>query len=206
MPTMLEMNSYDTVCHEHVEFYALRQIKWMADKVGFKIIDVEFNEVNGGSFSITVSKSKGDFTPSALVKKILDHERDNGLDTLVPYQKFAERIAKTKFDLLAFIRTAHAENKTVAALGASTKGNVLMQYCGLTGEDISFVGEVNPEKYDCYTPGTWIPIIPEAELLSQKPDYLIVLPWHFKKFFLENDKYSGVNLVFPLPSIEIVER
>ena len=105
-----------------------------------------------------------------------------------------------------FIRTAHAENKTVAALGASTKGNVLMQYCGLTGEDISFVGEVNPEKYDCYTPGTWIPIIPEAELLSQKPDYLIVLPWHFRKFFLENDKYSGVNLVFPLPSIEIVER
>jgi len=206
MPTMLEMNSYDTVCHEHVEFYALRQIKWMADKVGFKIIDVEFNEVNGGSFSITVSKSNGDLTPTALVKKILDHERENGLDTLVPYQKFAERIAKTKYDLLAFIRTAHAENKTVAALGASTKGNVLLQYCGVTGEDISFVGEVNPEKYDCYTPGTWIPIIPEAELLSQKPDYLIVLPWHFRKFFLENDKYSGVNLVFPLPSIEIVER
>jgi hypothetical protein len=200
------MNSYDTVCHEHVEFYALRQIKWMADKVGFKIIDVEFNEVNGGSFSITVSKSNGDLTPAPLVKKILDREHANGLDTLVPYKKFAERIAQTKNDLLAFIRTAHAENKTVAALGASTKGNVLLQYCGVTGEDISFVGEVNPEKYDCYTPGTWISIIPEAELLSQKPDYLIVLPWHFRKFFLENVKYRGVNLVFPLPNIEIVER
>jgi NDP-4-keto-2,6-dideoxyhexose 3-C-methyltransferase len=206
MPTMLEMNSYDTVCHEHVEFYALRQIKWMADRVGFKIIDVEFNEVNGGSFSITVSKSHDDLTPAPLVKKILDLEQADGLDTLVPYQKFVERIAKTKYDLLAFIRTAHAEKKTVAALGASTKGNVLLQYCGVTGEDISFVGEVNPEKYDCYTPGTWIPIIPEAELLSQKPDYLIVLPWHFRKFFLENSKYKGVTLVFPLPSIEIVER
>ena len=206
MPTMLEMNSYDTVCHEHVEFYALRQIKWMADRVGFKIIDVEFNEVNGGSFSITVSKSHGDLTPVPLVKKILDHELADGLDTLVPYQKFAERVAKTKYDLLAFIKTAHAEKKTVAALGASTKGNVLLQYCGVTDKDISFVGEVNPEKYDCYTPGTWIPIIPEAELLSQKPDYLIVLPWHFRKFFLENGKYKGVTLVFPLPNIEIVER
>ena len=206
MPTMLEMNSYDTVCHEHVEFYALRQIKWMADKVGFKIIDVEFNEVNGGSFSITVSKSNGDLTPAPLVQKILDLEHANGLDTRAPYQKFAERIAKTKYDLLVFLKTAHAENKTVAALGASTKGNVLLQYCGVTEEDISFVGEVNPEKYDCYTPGTWIPIIPEAELLLKKPDYLIVLPWHFRKFFLENSKYKGVNLVFPLPNIEIVER
>lgn len=205
MPTMLEMNSYDTVCHEHVEFYALRQINWMADKVGFKIIDVEFNEVNGGSFSITVSKSNGDLTPAPLVQKILDLEHANGLDTLVPYQKFAERIAKTKYDLLAFIRTVHVENKKIAALGASTKGNVLLQYCGVTGEDISFVGEVNPEKFYCYTPGTWIPIIPEAELLSQKPDYLIVLPWHFRKFFLENSKYRGVNLVFPLPNIEIVK-
>jgi hypothetical protein len=203
---MLEMNSYDTVCHEHVEFYALRQIKWMADKVGFKIIDVEFNEVNGGSFSITVSKSNGDLTPAPLVQKILDLEHANGLDTRAPYQKFAERIAKTKYDLLAFLKTAHAENKIVAALGASTKGNVLLQYCGVTEEDISFVGEVNPEKYDCYTPGTWIPIIPEAELLLKKPDYLIVLPWHFRKFFLENSKYRGVNLVFPLPNIEIVER
>ncbi|CAH1198762.1 Methyltransferase domain-containing protein [Candidatus Nitrotoga sp. BS] len=206
MPTMLEMNSYDTVCHEHVEFYALRQIKWMTDRVGFKIVDVEFNEVNGGSFSITVSKLHGDLIPALLVKKILDLEHANGLDTLAPYKKFAERIAKTKHDLLAFVRSAHVKNKKVAALGASTKGNVLLQYCGVTGEDIAFVGEVNPEKYGCYTPGTWIPIIPEAELLSQKPDYLIVLPWHFRKFFQENDKYRGVNLVFPLPNIEIVKR
>lgn len=204
MPTMLEMNSYDTICHEHVEFYALRQIKWMTDKVGFKIIDIEFNDINGGSFSITASKSHGDTSP--LVKKILDQEQANGLDTLVPFQKFAERVTKSRNDLLAFIKTAHAENKTVAALGASTKGNVLLQYCGITKKDISFIGEVNPEKFGCYTPGTWIPIISDAELLLQKPDYLIVLPWHFKKFFQENDKYKKVSLVFPLPDIEVVKR
>ena len=206
MPTMLEMNSYDTVCHEHVEFYALRQIKWMTDKVGFRIVDVEFNDVNGGSFSITVTKSHDNLTPTPLVQKILEHECAIGLNTIEPYQRFAERVARTKHDLLDFIKTAHAANKTIGALGASTKGNVLLQYCGLTDKDISFIGEVNPEKYGCYTPGTWIPIISDTELLSQKPDYLIVLPWHFRKFFQENEKYRQVNLVFPLPNIDIAKR
>jgi hypothetical protein len=206
MPTMLETNSYDTVCHEHLEFYALKQIKWMADKVGFRIVDVEFNDVNGGSFSITVSKANGDLSVVPSVQKILDSERDQGLDTLAPFQAFEKRAEKTKTDLLDFINTAHAQGKTVAALGASTKGNVLLQYCGLTEKDISFVGEVNVEKYGCYTPGTWVPIIPEAELLAKKPDYLIVLPWHFRKFFLAQEKYSETTLVFPLPNLEILRK
>lgn len=206
MPTMLETNSYDTVCHEHLEFYALKQIKWMADKVGFRIVDVEFNDVNGGSFSITVSKANGDLSVVPSVQRILDREREQGLDTLVPYQSFAQRAEKTRSDLLDFIKTAHAEGETVAALGASTKGNVLLQYCGLTEKDIPFVGEVNVEKYGCYTPGTWIPIIPETELLAKKPDYLIVLPWHFRKFFLAQEKYSQTTLVFPLPNLEIIRK
>lgn len=205
MPTMLETNSYDTVCHEHLEFYALRQIKWMADRVGLKILDVEFNDVNGGSFSITVAKLQGSVNqvpPS--VQKILDEERAKGLDTLAPYEAFAERTKKSKQDILAFVASARAEGKTVAALGASTKGNVLLQYCGLTDKDIRFVGEVNEEKFGCYTPGTWIPIIPEVELLAMKPDYLLVLPWHFRKFFEGNKKFADLHLVFPLPELEIL--
>jgi NDP-4-keto-2,6-dideoxyhexose 3-C-methyltransferase len=89
----------------------------------------------------------------------------------------------------------------VVCLGASTKGNVLLQYCGLTHKDIPYIGEVNSDKFGCYTPGTWIPIISESELLSMKPDFLIVLPWHFRKFFEENPKYSHLNLVFPLPEL-----
>lgn len=204
MPTMLDTNSYDTVCHEHLEFYALRQIKWMADRVGFKILDVEFNDINGGSFSVTVAKSHGDATVVPSVQKTLDEERAKGLDTLVPYQQFAERVVQTKRDLLEFIEAARAEGKSVAVLGASTKGNVLLQYCGLTTNEIEFVGEVNPEKFGCYTPGTWIPIIPEQELLVKKPDYMIVLPWHFRKFFLSNKKLSAMKLVFPLPEVEVV--
>ncbi|BBO99920.1 class I SAM-dependent methyltransferase [Sulfuriferula nivalis] len=205
MPTMLEMNSYDTVCHEHLEFYALHQIKWMTDRVGFKIIDVEFNDINGGSFSVMVSKANGDSTIAAPVQKILDDELGEHLDTLVPYQAFAQRVAQTKRNLLRFIESAHAESKTVAALGASTKGNVLLQYCGLTTKEIEFVGEVNAEKFGCYTPGTWIPIIPEDELLAKNPDYLIVLPWHFKHFFVANKKFSKMSLVFPLPDVEVVK-
>ena len=205
MPTMLDTNSYDTVCHEHLEFYALRQIKWMADRVGFKILDVEFNDINGGSFSVTVSKSHGDQSVVPSVQRILDNERAKGLDTLLPYQAFAERVIQTKRDLLKFIETARAEGKTVAVLGASTKGNVLLQYCGLTTKEIEFVGEVNPEKFGCYTPGTWLPIIPEQELLAKKPDYMIVLPWHFRQFFVTNKKFSNMSLVFPLPKVEIVK-
>lgn len=201
MPAMLETNSYDTVCHEHLEFYALRQIKWMADRVGFRILDVEFNDVNGGSFSITVSKGWDDSSVSPLVQKILDGEHKMGLDTLAPYRTFAGRAAKSKRDLLEFVETARTEGKTVAALGASTKGNVLLQYCGLTGKDISYIGEVNSDKFGSYTPGTWIPIIPETELLAMAPDFLIVLPWHFRKFFEGNPKYSNCKLIFPLPEL-----
>lgn len=204
MPTMLETNSYDTVCHEHLEFYALRQIKWMADKVGFEIIDVEFNDVNGGSFSVTVTKSNGNVNVVPSVQSILEDEVSKGLDTLVPYNEFAKRVLRTKQDLLKFIQEAYSNNKSVSILGASTKGNVLMQYCGLTTKDVEFVGEVNSEKFGCYTPGTWVPIISEDDLLKKKPDYLIVLPWHFKQFFISNKKLTGMTLVFPLPNLETV--
>jgi len=204
MPQMLKKNSYDTVCHEHLEFYALQQIKWMVEKVGFQIVEVEFNDINGGSFSVMVSKSKGSLAILPQVQKILDLEKAEGLNTLVPYQMFANRVEKTKNDLLAFIETVHVQGKMVAALGASTKGNVLLQYCGLSAKDISFIAEVNAEKYGCYTPGSWIPIIPEYEMLERKLDYLIVLPWHFRDFFLTQEKYKQFNLVFPLPDLEIV--
>ncbi len=203
MPTMLKMNSYDTVCHEHLEYYALRQIKWMTDSVGLDITNVEFNGINGGSFSITVKKAKSRVSTSLQVQRILEEECNGGLNTLIPYQEFALRVSKTRNDLLEFIRRACDEGKTVAALGASTKGNVILQYCGLTEKEIIGVGEVNVEKYNCYTPGSWIPIVPEENLLGENIDYLVVLPWHLKEFFINCPKLLSKSLVFPLPSIEI---
>jgi NDP-4-keto-2,6-dideoxyhexose 3-C-methyltransferase len=203
MPTMLAMNSYDTVCHEHLEFYGLQQIKWMADRVGFKILDVEFNDVNGGSFSITVAKTAGGEPVVPSVQKILDDEDAAGLGTLKPFQEFAVRVEQTRTDLKDFVQRAKVEGKVVAALGASTKGNVLLQYCGFTPDDIPFVGEVNAEKYGAFTPGTFIPIISEDELLAKNPDYLLVLPWHFRKFFDENPRLKSVKKLYPLPDLQI---
>jgi NDP-4-keto-2,6-dideoxyhexose 3-C-methyltransferase len=204
MPMMLSTNSFDTVCHEHLEFYTLKQIQYMADKVGFHIVDVELNDVNGGSFSITVRKAREGDILAPSVQDLLDQERDLGFDTLEPFVAFEGRIQAAKKELLEFLSSAKAQGKKVAALGASTKGNVLLQYCGLTGNDINAVGEVNSEKFDCFTPGTWIPIIPEEKLLASKPDYLIVLPWHFRNFFIGNPKFAGIKLVFPLPQLEVV--
>lgn len=203
MPTMLATNSYDTVCHEHLEFYGLRPIQWMCARVGFDILDVEFNDVNGGSFSVTVAKGSGKAVRPD-VRKILDLEREEGLHTTAPYLAFAQRVAASRDRLRAFLAEAHAQGRSVGALGASTKGNVLLQYCGLTPHDIEAIGEVNPDKYGAYAPGTWIPIVPESELLERAPDYLLVLPWHFRKFFTESPRFASANLVFPLPELDVV--
>jgi hypothetical protein len=204
MPTMLDMNSYDTVCHEHLEYYSLHQIKWMTDRVGLRILDVEFNDVNGGSFSVTVTKSNPKAPISSKVADILQHELDIGLNTHKPYREFADRVANTRQQLKDFLNKAKSEGKQVAGLGASTKGNVLLQYCGITKDDIACIGEVNAEKFGCYTPGTWLPILTEAEVLEMNPDYLIILPWHFKKFFMQSEKFKGRNLVTPLPEVRIL--
>ncbi|HUL90805.1 MAG TPA: class I SAM-dependent methyltransferase [Burkholderiales bacterium] len=204
LQTMLETNSYDTVCHEHLEYYGLKQIKWMADRVGFTIVDVELNDINGGSFSVVVQKTSGRAVASPAAERMLGEERERRLDMLDPYVAFASRAAAARAELLAFLRQARAEGKTVAGLGASTKGNVILQYCGLTDRDIGAIGEVNADKFGCYTPGTRIPIVPEDEVLARKPDYLLVLPWHFRKFFKKSSKYSSARLVVPLPRLEFI--
>jgi NDP-4-keto-2,6-dideoxyhexose 3-C-methyltransferase len=204
MPLMLERNSYDTACHEHLEYYGLRQIDWMLSRSGLKIVDVEFNDVNGGSFSVTAAKVDSCYAESSKAKEILDREKASGLDELEPYLEFAKRTEKSREELCAFVKQARAEGKRVAFLGASTKGNVLLQFCGFTTEDVEAVGEVNPDKFGVFTPGTLLPIVDERELLADEPDYLIVLPWHFRDFFVNKYRLTKGRLVFPLPALEIV--
>jgi NDP-4-keto-2,6-dideoxyhexose 3-C-methyltransferase len=204
MPTMLQRNSYDTVCHEHLEYYALKQIKWMTDRLGLKIVDVEFNDINGGSFSLMVAKRASRHAESPQVDSILEHEAQAGLHTLEPFHNFAENVAASRAKLRAFLDESKRFGKTVCALGASTKGNVLLQYCKITEADITRVGEVNPDKYEAFTPGSLLPIVSEEDVLAMQPDYLLVLPWHFRSFFVEHPRYFGHNLVFPLPQLELV--
>ena len=208
MPTMLKMNAYDTICHEHLEYYGLKQIKWMTDKVGFKIIDVELNDVNGGSFSVTVCKDTNARAENKeRIAAILDSEDNAGLSTAKPFMEFKDRVYTHRDLLRDFIHKLNSEGKKIVGYGASTKGNVMLQFCNLTNRDIPYIAEVNPDKFGAFTPGTWIPIISEAAARQLRPDYFLVLPWHFKEFILQKERAyieSGGRLLFPLPEIQIV--
>lgn len=204
MPLMLERNSYDTVCHEHLEYYALAQLKWMSDRVGLRIVDVEFNEINGGSFSVAAAKASSKYEEFAGLRDLLAKESKSRLDSLDPYREFAARAAASREDLRAFLARARAQGQRVAGLGASTKGNVLLQYCGLSNRDLYAIGEVNEDKFGSFTPGSLIPILHERELLADEPDFLLVLPWHFREFFLQKYKLKKASFVFPLPTLEVV--
>jgi len=208
LPAMLKMNAYDTICHEHLEYYCLKQIKWITDKVGLKIIDVEFNQINGGSFSVIAAKSHAPYIQNtSLIEKILQEEHDAGLYTLRPYEKFKERVYAHRNELNDFIRKINKDGGRVLGYGASTKGNVILQFCDITAKDIPFIAEVNSDKFGCYTPKTNISIISEEEAKSMKPDYFMVLPWHFRDNIIERENAhlkAGGKLLFPLPFIEVV--
>jgi len=206
LPFMLNTNSFDTICHEHIEFYSMKQIQWMCDEVGFKIVDVEFNEINGGSFSVMVSKKESPLDPSDNVRLAFEKEIGFDLDSIRTYLNFSKRIDKLRNEMHDFIKKIKSENKTISAIGASTKGNVLLQYYGLDSEILDYIGEVNELKFNCFTPGSLISIISEEKVLDRNPDYLLILPWHFRTFFLNNKKFKGYKLVFPLPALEIVDN
>ncbi len=130
-----------------------------------------------------------------------------GLGTPKPYRDFEERVYRHREDLVRLIRALRADGKTILGYGASTKGNVLLQFCGFGSDDIAAIAEVNVDKFGCVTPGTHIPIVSEADARAMRPDYFLVLPWHFKDGILRREKEylsAGGKMIFPFPEIEIV--
>lgn len=208
MPGMLDNVSYDTICHEHIEYYALQQIKWMTDRVGLKILDVELNDINGASFCVTVAKNNAPYKArNSRISSILQDEVDKGINKQKVYAKFEKNVKKHREDLRKFLKKAKKGKKTIMGYGASTKGNVILQYCNITRKDIPFIADVNEYKHGRYTPGTKIPIISENEAKAMNPDYFMVLPWHFKNNIIEREKEflkKGRKLFFPLPTLELV--
>jgi len=208
MPSMLSANAYDTICQEHLEYYGLSQIKWMTDRAGLEVIDVELNDVNGGSFAVTVAKrGSGRVANAAPIEALLERERAQQLDRPETYAGFREAVFRHRDELRAVIHELRAAGKRVFGYGASTKGNVLLQFCGLTADDLTCIADVNPDKHGCFTPGTNIPIVSEAEAHARRPDYFLVLPWHFRSNLIERERnflHAGGRMIFPLPRIEIV--
>jgi len=210
LPSMIEANAYDTVCHEHLEYYALKQIDWMMKRAGLKIIDLYINDVNGGSFGVTVAKSASRFGECRTrMEQMLAAEEKMGLGTSAALLQFAKDVQSHKNELKAMLSSLSRAGKRVFGYGASTKGNVLLQYCGLGPEDIPFIAEVNEDKFGSMTPGTHIPIISETEARAMKPDVFLVLPWHFRKHIVAKESEfldRGGELLFPLPRPEIVKQ
>jgi len=213
MPMMLEMNSYDTICHEHLEYYSLAVVENILGRAGMKIVKAETNDINGGSIRCHASHknsfkhNKKDYLDG--LASLRQKEFDFELDTDKPYSNFQQRIDTHKQELTSALKELKKSGKRIHIYGASTKGNTILQFCGIDKMIIDYAAERNPDKYGAKTLGTDIPIISEAESRTLKPDYYLVLPWHFKNEFLEREKETlenGTGFIFPLPILEIVTK
>lgn len=203
MPTMLRQGCYDTICHEHLEYYSLTAIKRIIELAGLHIQSVSLNDTNGGSFALNITHEVPT-VPCPEMIWLLQEEFLSGLRSKVAH--FELRAMTHRSSLVALLSRL-SETKTVIGYGASTKGNAVLQYCGITTELLPYIAEVNPDKYGCITPGSNIPIIPETEARAMKPDYMLVMPWHFKTGILKREREyldNGGKLIFPFPYVEIV--
>lgn len=208
LPSMLDMNSYDTICQEHLEYYSLKQVKYMTDRAGLKILEIELNNINGGSFSVVAAQTASAFPQNEeRVTEMLGEESRRGLRGLKIYDRFRERVFQHREELRRVVYNSVESGQKLLGYGASTKGNVILQFCGFGPKEVPFIAEVNPDKFGCFTPQTLIPIISEEEARAMKPDGFLVLPWHFRDHILSRERSfleSGGKLIFPLPEPEIV--
>ena len=213
MPRMLELDSYDTICHEHLEFYSLAVLEKILSMGGMKAFKISFNEINGGSIRCYATHKENSAHDSkendALLNEIRHKEFDLELDTDKPYVEFQQRIEKLKVELHELLVSLKEQGKKVHIYGASTKGNTILQWCNIDNTLVECAAERNPDKYGAITLGTNIPIISEEESRAMNPDYYLVLPWHFQAEFIEREKEAldkGTGFIFPVPKITIYKK
>ena len=208
MPAMLRQNSYDTICHEHLEYYTLRNIKDILSEAGLKILDVQMNGVNGGSFAVTAAHKSAAYRPNErMIDWLLNREEMAGFNTIKPYREFEERAYAHRKDLRNLLELLTMDGKKILGYGASTKGNVILQFCGITESLMPAIAEINVDKFGSYTPGTSIPIVSSEDAERMRPDYYLILPWHFREGILRREaKFlkQGGKFIIPFPEIEIV--
>ena len=206
--TMIKMKSIDTICHEHIEYYSVMSIKEIMDRAGFKIIDIKENDCNGGSFRITVAKKDSNkFTEATQVlREYLDNEELHKLSDPNTYRAFLKDCEYEVKKLKHLIKAINDSGKKAYVYGASTKGNCLLQYANIGPDLIKYAVERNPQKIGKMT-STYIEIISEETMRCEPPDYLLVLPWHFKEEILKRESVfleNGGQFIFPFPILSII--
>ena len=208
LPAMIRINMYDNIVHEHAGYYGAQHLKLLIDRTGLEIFDIMENDVYGGSFRILIKK-KGNsrFAPTRRYRVLLDQELKDGIFELTTYQNFMRRVGKSRTDLRALVAKIKAEGKTIWIYGASTKGNTIMQFCGLGRDDIVAAADSNPFKIGKYMIGSDIPIKSEEEMRAAKPDYLLSLPYSFTNAFMKREAglvAQGTRFIVPLPEVKII--
>lgn len=208
---MLEHVAFDAICHEHLGYYSLQTLQRLMRETGFAFQDLTFNEANGGSLRCTlVKRDAGLAVPPANQERIdcaLDQERQLGYDTPAPYAQFRVSVQRVREELRSCLASLRAQGRRVFGYGASTKGNVLLQYCGIGPHDLVAIADRNPAKVGRTTPGSRIPICSEEEMRAARPDALFILPRHFLEEFLERERSlrdAGTRFIVPLPQVRIV--
>lgn len=211
-PANILQTEIGVICHEHLSYYNLTSMKWMTDKAGFVIKDLELNNVNGGSVRLYLQKKGAPdnyLTPAdrdickIRVESLLLWEEQAGFNDPKIYKDFYKQMLALKKETVSFIKKAKAEGKSVWGYGASTKGNTLLQMFGLDDQLIDGIAEKQEFKWGRRTVGTNIPIYSEADMRKAQPDYLLILPWFFRDTFIEREQAylkKGGTMLFPAPS------
>jgi SAM-dependent methyltransferase len=217
MPLMIKQLAFDNICHEHVFYHSLYSMEYMLDKTKFKVVDVQLNDINGGSFRTYIQKKKANVhsfgsspyrdVANMRIQALREYEKTLKLDKQDAYMDFSSKIQLLKMKTAEFIKDAHNQGKSIWVYGASTKGNTLLQWFGLDNKLIDGAAERSPYKFGLKTIGTNIPIHSEETMRMVKPDYLLVLPWHFINEFVEREKEyleNGGHFIIPCPKFEII--
>jgi hypothetical protein len=204
--TLMELNQYDTIYHEHFQYYTVASAQRALASGGLSVVDVELLPTHGGSIRLWARPTEAAGEPSARLHDVLAREKAAGLHELSGYTEFAARVAKVRRDLLAFLTTAAAEGRTVVGYGAPGKGNTLLNHCGIRPDLLAYTVDRNPYKHGRFTPGTRIPVLPPERIAEDRPDYVLVLPWNLRDELIEQLAYVrewGGSLVFPIPELEV---
>ncbi|MGW0518302.1 methyltransferase domain-containing protein [Crossiella sp. NPDC003009] len=206
--TLIRHTQYDTIYHEHFQYYTVAAAQRALASGGLTLVDVELLPTHGGSIRLWARPSEVAGEPEARVAAVLAEEAAAGLHTVAGYAEFGRQVAKVRRDLLRFLVEAAEAGKTVVGYGAPGKGNTLLNHCGIRPDLLRYTVDRNPYKHGRFTPGTRIPVLPVARIEQDRPDYVLVLPWNLRAELTEQLRYVaewGGRLVFPIPELSIVD-
>ncbi len=216
-PLMIKQMAFDNICHEHIYYYSLFNLKKLFENSGFQIVDCQLNDINGGSFRVYAMKTNSDVKKFATqphrdvcnfrINSLLEYEKTLNLDQVETWKNYFDDINKLKEQTISFIKSEKEKGKKIWGYGASTKGNTLLQYFNLDNTLIDAIAERSVYKWGLKTIGTNIPILSEDDMRRANPDYLLVLPWHFINEFKEREiefLKKGGKFIVPCPKFEII--